>query len=164
MKTQIIVENIQNKYEFTEELNEILEKAFKGSLELESFTIPCEISILLVNDESIREINNEQRNIDKSTDVLSFPMTSMVNGILDEDTGDYDMDEELLLLGDIVISMDTTDRQAKEYGHSFNREFAFLVTHGMFHLLGYDHMVEAEEKVMMGKQEEVLSLIGLTRE
>lgn len=163
MKTEIIVENIQDKFEFTDELNEILKSAVNGSLALEGFKIPSEISILLVDDEHIREINKEQRDIDKATDVLSFPMTTMVNGEMEEDTGDYDMDEELLLLGDIVISMETVDRQAKEYGHSFEREFAFLTTHGMFHLLGYDHMSSEEEKIMMGKQEEVLKDIGLTR-
>jgi metalloprotein, YbeY/UPF0054 family len=164
MKTEIIVENEQNKYEFTDELNALLKKAVEGSLALESFEVPSEISVLLVDDEEIREINKEQRDIDRATDVLSFPMTSMVNGVMEEDTGDYDMDEELLLLGDIVISMETTQRQAEEYGHSFEREFAFLVTHGMFHLMGYDHMVPEEEKIMIGKQEEVLKKIGLTRE
>jgi len=163
MITEIIVENIQDKYEFTDELNKLLKVAIEGSLELEGFEIPSEVSVLLVDDQNIREINKEQRNIDKSTDVLSFPMTSMVNGVMEEDTGDYDMDEDLLLLGDIVISMETTIRQANDYGHSFEREFAFLTTHGMFHLLGYDHMDSEEEKNMMGKQEEVLRKIGLTR-
>jgi len=164
MKTEIIVDNEQTKIEFTDELNELLKKAIEGSLALENIKIPCEISVLLVDDESIREINKEQRDIDKSTDVLSFPMTTMVNGVMEDDTGDYDMDEELLLLGDIVISMETTKRQAEDYEHSFEREFAFLTTHGMFHLMGYDHMVPEEEKVMMSKQEEVLKNIGLTRE
>lgn len=164
MKTKIIVENEQDDIEFTDELNSLLNRAVEGSLESEGFEIPSEVSILLVDDDNIREINKEQRKIDKATDVLSFPMVQMVNGAMEEDTGDYDLDEELLLLGDIVISMETVERQAKEYGHSFERELAFLTTHGMFHLLGYDHENSEEEKVMIGKQEEVLKKIGLSRE
>jgi probable rRNA maturation factor len=91
-------------------------------------------------------------------------MADMKDGKLLSETGDYDPDEELLLLGDIVISMETAGRQSEQYGHSFERELAFLTAHGVFHLLGYDHMEKDEETVMISKQEEVLGKLGLKRE
>lgn len=159
----ILIENMQDKTEITEKITDLLKKAIELSLQQEGFDTPSEISVLLVNDEEIQEINREQRNLDKPTDVLSFPMVEMEQGEMLSNEGDYDLDENLLLLGDIVISMETTQRQAEEYGHSLERELAFLVTHGVFHLLGYDHLEEKEEQVMIGKQEAVLEAMGLTR-
>lgn len=122
-----------------------------------------EVNVLFTDDESIRIINKEHRNIDRSTDVLSFPLNDFSFGsgeILlynaDEDTG-------RLLLGDIVISVPTICYQANEYGHSVERECAFLVCHGMLHLLGYDHMNENEEKQMFGFAENILDKAGYKR-
>lgn len=160
---EILIENLQNKVDIGEETQELINRAVKTCLNQEGFDIASEISILLVDDERIWEINKEQRNVDKPTDVLSFPMVDMFEGEIQSNEGDFDLDEDLLLLGDIVVSMETALRQSEEYGHSLDRELAFLVTHGVFHLLGYDHMEEEEEKVMMGKQESVLAAMGLTR-
>lgn len=160
---KVIIENQQNSIEFDSHMEQLLTQAVEISLKTEGFNIPSEINILLTDDDSIREINREQRNIDKSTDVLSFPMLDIYKGEIRSDTGDFDMEENLLLLGDIVISMETAKRQAEEYGHSFEREMAFLTTHGLYHLLGYDHMNEEDEREMMGKQEAVLEKMGLAR-
>ena len=160
---EILIENLQDKVEIDDKLYKLLEKSVEVSLQQEEFLAPSEISILLVDNDKIREINKEQRNVDKPTDVLSFPMVDMVNGKIQKDEGDFDLDENLLLLGDIVISLETATAQAMEYGHSLDRELAFLTTHGVFHLLGYDHMEAEEEKLMIGKQESVLQEMGLTR-
>ena len=121
----VTIENQQNKVLVTDEMESLISNAVKLSLGLQGFTIPVEIGIFLVDDERIREINREHRNIDCSTDVLSFPMVDMHEGIINSDRGDYDLDEDVLILGDIVISLETTGKQAEEYGHSFNRELAF---------------------------------------
>ncbi len=160
----ILIENEQNKVAINDNLNGLIHRAIEFSLRLEEFSMPAEISVLLVDNEAIREINKEHRRVDRATDVLSFPMVEMAEGKILSDEGDFDMDENLLVLGDIVVSMEKTVEQAEEYGHSFERELAFLVTHGMFHLLGYDHEAPEEEKKMLEKQEEVLALLGLTRE
>lgn len=160
---EIIVEDLQDKINIGEDILRLLETAVEYSLAQEGFATPSEIDVLLVDDERIREINREQRNLDKPTDVLSFPLVDMVDGEIRSNEGDFDLDEELLLLGDIVISVEKALHQAEEYGHSIERELAFLVTHGVFHLLGYDHMTEEEEKRMIGKQESVLIAMNLSR-
>ena len=101
--------------------------------------------------------------MDSSTDVLSFPLADFKNGVLLSDAGDYDMDEGQLLLGDIVISLETAQKQAAQYGHKLERELSFLVSHGMFHLMGYDHMSGDEEAIMLSKQEKVLGKLGLEK-
>lgn len=159
----VSIENLQAKIEVTKQIQELLERVVAVSLKNEKFLIPSEVSFMLVDDERIQEINQEQRNIDKPTDVLSFPVVEMINGKIISTCGDYDMDENLLVLGDIVLSMERAKQQSEEYGHSFEREFAFLASHGIFHLLGYDHENEDDEKEMMEKQEAVLFEIGLGR-
>lgn len=159
----IQLENIQDKVEITKDIVELIKKAVESSLVQEKFTLESEVSILLVDDDEIRRINREHREIDKPTDVLSFPMLDIKDGEVISDEGDFDLEEELILLGDIVVSMETCVRQAAEYGHSIKRELAFLITHSVFHLLGYDHMEPEQEKKMIGKQEEVLALMGLKR-
>jgi len=107
-----------------------------------------------VDNEGIREINYEYRDKDAATDVLSFPMYEE-----DEEIDDFD----LVLFGDIVISLERTEEQRIEYNHSFERELLYLFCHGMLHLCGYDHMEEDEKQVMRQKEEEILAQIGLTR-
>ena len=159
----IIIENEQEKEEVTEEVTEAINNVCEAVLKEEACDFDAQISITLVDNESIREINKEQRDIDRATDVLSFPMLEF-----DEDgnaDGDYEMDGEFVMLGDIVISMERAREQSIEYGHSFLREIAFLTAHSMLHLLGYDHVDDAEgERIMCEKQERVLTSLGITRE
>ncbi len=116
----------------------------------------AEISVTFVDDATIHELNREHRAVDRPTDVLSFPQ--------------FEPDEELppeplpYPLGDVVISLETTERQAKEYGHGFDRELGFLLAHGLLHLLGYDHMTPDEEAEMRARQRELLAAVGLGRE
>ena len=128
----------------------------------------CELSLLVTDDEAIKELNEEFRSIDKSTDVLSFPMAEFsepgdFTG-MEEDVTLFDPDTGEFLLGDIVISMDHVQRQAEAYGHSKRREFAFLMAHSMLHLMGYDHMEDAEREEMEKRQEEILTAAGYTRD
>lgn len=160
----ILIEDQQDKVAVNDNVNAILHRVVEMSFRLEGFQIPSEISFLLVDNDRIRELNKEYRKIDAPTDVLSFPMAEMLNGELLEEEGDYDLDEEQLMLGDIVISLQKAVEQAEEYGHSFDRELAFLAAHGVYHLLGYDHMQEDDEKRMIEKQESVLSQLGLFRQ
>jgi probable rRNA maturation factor len=159
----ITIENMQNKIEITRRLQDLIKKTAVESLRYEKFETPSEINIILADNEIIRHINKEQRNIDNSTDVLSFPMVNIIEGKIISAEGDFDLDENLMLLGDIVLSVEKAREQADNYGHTFEREVAFLISHGVFHLLGYDHMDEASEKVMMSRQESVLTSMGLTR-
>ena len=133
----------------------LIRNACKAVLQTENFTESAEINISFVDDESIRQINNEFRNIDKSTDVLSFPMG---------ENGEYDVNPEngCKMLGDVVISVEHAISQAELFGHSNEREIGYLTVHSVLHLLGYDHVDEAEEKkIMRAKEEEALSLLGL---
>ena len=160
----IIIENEQDKVTIGDNINKLIEKAIDLCMKSERLVKDYEVSVIIVDDEEIQAINKEHRDIDKSTDVLSFPMVEFIDGELISDEGDYDMDLDELMLGDIIISAETAQRQAIEYGHSFEREIAFLTAHSCFHLLGYDHMEEAEEKVMIGKQEAILKEMSLTRQ
>lgn len=162
-KTRIFIDNEQNFIKMEDSYKKLLEKTVIACLNAENISVGCEINILFSDDSSIRKINHEFRNIDLSTDVLSFPMAEMQNGRILSAEGDYDLDEGLLLLGDIVISVETACSQALQYGHSLERELAFLTSHGMFHLLGYDHIKKDEESMMLSKQEAVLEGIGLKR-
>ena len=137
--------------------NMIIETA-KTALELEGGKCDIDLSVVITDNDNIREINNEQRKIDKATDVLSFP------GYEKDEWEDLKKGDELVYIGDIVISKEKVEEQAIEYGHSFEREFCYLVAHGMLHLMGYDHMVESDKVVMRGKEEEVMKKLKLERE
>ena len=159
MKTKIFFSNNQDKYEITPELKRLLAKAVHRTLKSESFPGDAEVSLSFVDNEEIHALNLEHRGIDRPTDVLSFPI---LDG--DEDTGDVDMNFGAVLLGDIIISVERALEQAEEYGHSIERELAFLSVHSVLHLLGYDHEKSLEEeKTMFKKQEDVLVSIGLKR-
>jgi len=112
-------------------------------------------NLIIVDNNYIRELNKNYRNIDRETDVITFAL---------EDDDTLVLPEDVRVLGDIYISIDKARSQAKEYGHSFLREICFLAVHGFYHLLGYDHMTPEDEKVMFKKQEEVLEEYGITRE
>ena len=140
-----------------EEVNyKLIEDVISEALKYEGVSDNTEISVTIVDNEEIRKINNKFRNIDRATDVLSFPL-------IDFDNEDLPNDGSKIYLGDIIISIERAKEQANEYGHSLDREVGFLTAHSMLHLLGYDHMVPEEEKVMFAKQEEILSNLGLKR-
>lgn len=158
----LLLENEQDKVELTDELKNTVEDVCNYTLEFEECNFDAEISVTFTDDENIRIINKEHRDIDSPTDVLSFPMLEFdEDGNVIDDTCEYDGEE--IILGDIVISLERAVKQAENYGHSLKREVAFLTAHSMLHLLGYDHMTEEEEKVMFGKQEEILENLGITR-
>ncbi len=117
----------------------------------------------LTGDEGIKKINAEFRNLDKSTDVLSFPLLTAVNGEIKYTELDRDSITGLVMLGDIVVSTEKAQLQAVSYGHSYNREIAFLTCHGMLHILGYDHDNDNDEKLMLSKQKDILEELGYTK-
>ena len=143
------VENFENNYE--QDFTAITEQALK-TLGIED---DVEVSCVLVDDERIHEINREYRHIDRSTDVISFAM---------EDNDQFYVEGMPRTLGDIFISVDHAKKQAEEYGHSLRREMCFLFTHGILHLLGYDHMTDEQEKEMFGLQDEILGALSIERE
>lgn len=143
------VDNFENNYE--EDFTAIIEQALK-TLHIED---DVEVSCVLVDDERIHEINREYRHIDRSTDVISFAM---------EDNDQFYVEGMPRTLGDIFISVDHAKKQAEEYGHSLRREMCFLFTHGILHLLGYDHMTDEQEKEMFGLQDEILGALSIERE
>jgi len=162
--TRIIIENEQDEIKINKEIEETIKTVIDASLLYENCDFDAEVSVTIVDNESIREINKETRDIDRPTDVLSFPMLYFdENGdIIDSD---FDMDGDVLVLGDIVISAERAKEQAEEFGHSFRREIAFLTVHSMLHLLGYDHVDDPEgERIMFAKQEEILDKLGIKRE
>lgn len=159
---KISIENLQDKVEFNESIEKLITKVSGLVIDTEGVKIDCKVDITLVDDAKIQEINNEYRNINSPTDVLSFPIIEGCEGQINPEVGDYDEDGHAML-GDIIISLETAKRQAEEYGHSFEREVAFLVTHGMLHLLGFDHEEEEQEKKMLEEQEKILTKAGLKR-
>ena len=135
----------------------------------ENFPYEAEVNLTLTDNEEIHRINLEYRQIDRPTDVLSFPMADYpvpgdFSDIEERDPDAFHPETGELILGDVIISMDKVKEQAKAYGHSNTRELAFLVAHSMLHLMGYDHMVDEERKVMEAKQEEILKNCGYIRE
>ncbi|MDK2798659.1 MAG: putative rRNA maturation factor [Clostridiales bacterium] len=165
-KVKLIIENNQQDIVMDEQLQKLIQDAVKAVLEYEDFRQAVEVSVTLVNNDQIKEINKEFRGKDMITDVLSFPILQFdeeQNILKEYNIGDYDYDEDLLLLGDIVISLEKAKTQAKEYGHTFEREVGFLTVHSMFHLLGYDHEKESMAKVMRYKEEQVLKKLSLNR-
>lgn len=140
--------NIVNEYDFTFEYQQQFEGLLKNAIKVTKRETNIVLSCIFVDDKKIHEINRDYRNIDRATDVISF-------ALLDDDTF-LVPEEEAIELGDIFISIDTCKRQAQEYNHSFERELCFLFVHGVLHLLGYDHMKEEDEKVMISLQKEIL--------
>jgi probable rRNA maturation factor len=140
-----------------------LAQAFNGEYES---NCPLALEVVFADKEQIRQLNNDNRHIDKATDVLSFPTLDGICGKkIDKKLFPYDFDEQdNLFLGSIVICTDVAHEQAEEYGHSYERELFYLATHGVCHLLGYDHIEEADKAIMRAKEERVLNKLNLTRE
>ena len=150
----LLIDNRTN-FELTDEIKETLEKVCLKSLQYEEFNEDCEISLSIVTNDEIHDINKQFRNIDSPTDVLSFPQLTFEEG----EEADVNENGEIVL-GDIIISIDRAKEQAEEYGHSLKRELAFLSVHSMLHLMGYDHMVPEEEEDMFRRQKEILIEAG----
>ena len=146
-------------------LNLHLRKCIRAALEAQNIPVPCEINVLVTDDEGIRAINRAYRQVDAATDVLSFPMFDFTPGALPEDLSAYlDGQTGLLPLGDMAISLPRAKAQAKEYGHSLKREIGYLTVHSVLHLLGYDHMDEGPMKAQMrAKEEEIMQKMDLSR-
>ena len=146
-----------------EELWSFICRAVRTTLDAEGVDVPCEINVLITNDAGIRAVNQEMRNVDAATDVLSFPMFDFSPG--DKPSpDDADPATGLVPLGDMMISWPHVTAQAKEYGHSNRRELAYLTVHSVLHLLGYDHLDEGPMKAQMrGREEAIMELLGLPR-
>ena len=139
----------------------LLLRVIPAALEAEQVKLPCEIDVLFTDDEGIQEINSDQRGVDAPTDVLSFPMFELKPG---EHPTETDPDTNLVPLGDMVISYERAVCQAAEFGHSVEREIAYLAVHSVLHLLGYDHMDEGAQKAQMRAREDaILNGLGITR-
>ena len=144
----------------------IIRKCVEATLASEQIDVPCEINVLVTNDRGIRAINKASRNIDKATDVLSFPMFQLIAGNPPQDWDEYlDAETDLCPLGDMCISLERATAQAKEFGHSVKREVGYLTIHSMLHLLGYDHLDEGEQKKQMRAREEAIAatIPGMSR-
>ena len=144
----------------------IIKKCIEKTLELENIHVPCEINVLVTNDRGIHAINQASRNIDRATDVLSFPMFELEAGNPPQDWEDYlDPESELCPLGDMCISLERAQLQAKEFGHSTRREIGYLTIHSVLHLLGYDHLDEGPQKQQMRRREESIAseITGMSR-
>lgn len=155
-KIMIYFQNDQEIYKIRYEQKILVRRAVEATLDYEGYRNNAEVSVTFTDNEGIRKINNEFRGIDKPTDVLSFPLTDY------ESTTVPFADELDGSLGDIVLSLERAQEQAEEFGHSFEREIAFLTVHSMLHLLGYDHVNNEEEELDMRKrQSDILKNMGL---
>ena len=144
---------------------ELLSRVIPAALEAEGVAVPCEVDVLLTDDAGIHQINLEQRQVDRPTDVLSFPMFEFTPGEPPADDADADPETGLLPLGDMVISLERARAQGEEYGHGVQREVAYLAVHSVLHLLGYDHMDEGPMEAQMREREEaILDQLGIGRE
>ena len=160
---EIIYKNIEKKQKYESTIKEVVNECFKKEkLDVTNLYI----SITLINPEEIEKLNMQYRNIDRPTDVLSFPMFEKeeLEQFVKQNSKNTDVNKEGDILGDIVISIPKVYEQAEEYGHSFERELAYMVVHGFYHLMGYDHIEEADKIIMREKEEEILSTLGIKRE
>lgn len=155
----IVTSNEQENYEITDELMLMIEKVISECEDEEGLNFDNEVSLTFTDNQNIRQINKDYRNIDDKTDVLSFPMYE----IQDLEQEKNSKSKELKLLGDVVISLEQADEQAKNFGHSFEREVCYLICHSMFHLMGYDHMIEEEKKIMREKEEKIMIRLNILR-
>lgn len=149
------------------ECEELAKKVIEAAIDYVDCPYEAEVNLLLTMNEEIHEMNRNFREIDRATDVLSFPMVDYVEAgdfdFLEDAAGYFNLETGELMLGDIVISKEKVISQAEEYGHSIEREYAFLIAHSMLHLFGYDHMEEEERIVMETKQKEILEQLQILR-
>lgn len=165
----LYTENRQEKIEVTDEFINKIEDICEFALKEEGVDLDYQISLLFVDNNAIKEINNETRGIDRETDVLSFPMLDFEENKVYKDIYlDFEFDETFkdgneLILGDMVLSLEKALEQSKEYGHSYEREVCYLVVHSILHLLGYDHMIEEDKKKMRKREEDILNKLDIKR-
>ena len=149
---------LEKKDSYEEIIKKVIEQCFKEE-NMENSKLY--ISITLTTPKHIHKINKQYRNVDRATDVLSFPIFEKDEIDLKIKNHDFDHED---ILGDIIISIEQVEAQAKEYGHSFEREFAYMLVHGFYHLMGYDHIQEEDKIIMRAKEEKVLEKLGIRRE
>ena len=168
---QIINFNENIKVDFEFDIEKVSKKVVKEVLSSEKVDFDVSVNISLVTSKKIKSINKTERGIDKVTDVLSFPNVSFKKPACFKEyiSKDYidvsivDLNTKTIFLGDVLINKEYVKTKAKEYGHSMKREFAFLLTHSLLHLLGYDHMKKNEENIMFKKQDKILDRLKITR-
>ena len=165
----MILEIEDARHPIDDETRALMQRCADAAVQTEGVREETAVFVSIVDDYEIREINREQRGKDVSTDVLSFPSVNYPAGQTAGSCArllrrEYDPEAGACVLGDIVISMDHVRAQAEEYGHSVRRECGYLLTHGLFHLMGYDHMTDTDKPVMRAMEERSLASIGLTRE
>lgn len=157
MNMMIYFENAQEALDVSYKLKMLVRRAIEATLDYEQFGNACEVSVTFTDNEGIHELNKKFRGVDRPTDVLSFPLFDY-----EGESEEPPVDELFGMLGDIVLSLEQAKRQAEEYGHSFEREVAFLTVHSMLHLLGYDHETgEEDEAEMRQKQTAIMEIMGL---
>ena len=158
MNMIVYFENEQEARPVSYKLKMLVRRAIEATLDYENYQNPCEVSVTFTDDASIHELNKKFRGVDRPTDVLSFPLFDY-----EGQSEEPPVDELLGMLGDVVLSLETAARQAEEFGHSFEREVAFLTVHSMLHLLGYDHETgEADEADMRERQRAIMEILGLS--
>lgn len=166
----IYTDDRQDKIHIDNDTVENIKNVIEYALKEEKVNIDTEVSVIFVDNEEIREINKEHRNMDKSTDVLSFPMLDYPDGKVYKDAykdnkfSSSDLDDGKLVIGDIVLSIEKAKEQSEGFGHSFLRELCYLTVHSVLHLLGYDHMEEEEKQTMRKREEEILEKFNITRD
>lgn len=165
----ILIDNRQNKITFSQENEDIIKELIDYALKNEGVDIEYEVSVILIDNDSIKKLNKETRNIDSITDVLSFPMLDYPQKKVYKDVyknikfGDIYLNEDRIVLGDIALSLERANEQRIEFGHSFVRECAYLFLHSVLHLLGYDHIEEQDKEIMRKREEEILSKFKINR-
>ncbi|AEB76496.1 rRNA maturation RNase YbeY [Clostridium botulinum] len=165
----IYIDNRQDKIKIDEKILETVKEIINYTLKEEEVKVNTEVSVIFIDNSTIKEINKETRDIDKVTDVLSFPMLDYLQGKIYKETyKDYEfdasyLDEGELVLGDIVLSLERAEEQSKDFGHSFLREVCYLTVHSVLHLLGYDHMEEEDKVRMRKREEEILEKFSIVR-
>lgn len=157
---QVEFVDIEEKEEYKELIEKVVNTCFK---EENLIYTNLYLNVILTNPENIRKANKEYRNIDKETDVLSFPMFQKqeIEELIEKSKTEEQVVEDVL--GDIIISISRVEEQAKDYGHSFERELAYMIVHGFYHLMGYDHIKEEDKKIMRPKEEYILNKLNITR-
>ncbi|NLJ73004.1 MAG: rRNA maturation RNase YbeY [Syntrophomonadaceae bacterium] len=157
---EIMIINQQNKLNYTKDIQQVIMNVIKSAAKLAKLSQNSEVSILVVDNNYIQELNFIYRSKNQPTDVLSFAMQELME---DEPDFDFDIEGDTNLLGDIVISIEQALAQSREYNHSLEREIGYLVAHGMLHLLGYDHETLEEQKLMRDLEEKIMQSVNLER-
>lgn len=165
----LYIENLNEEIKVDEDIIDTIQKMLEVVCENEGVEYEPSVDLTFMNDEMIHEVNKEQRDVDKPTDVLSFPLLSYEeHKVFSESYNEDNLTDDLfyedrLMLGDVLISLNTAKRQAQEFGHSFKREVVFLFTHSLLHLLGYDHVEDSDRERMNEKEDKYMEMLGVSR-